>query len=150
MADSLYPDSDEHLHVVNATDPESELAGMGASKKPKTISRKSVAGKDKGKGGGSQPGGNGAVYVQEYLHGDVCDHEDVSESVIRRGGDITDGIVERSSTVRFLCGSKLEIVNVQEDETCHYILDVSVPGLCEHELFRPTMTKTQVVKCLPV
>ena len=97
----------------------------------------------------SHAGGNGAIYEQEYKFGEVCDHEDVAMSVIK-GGNILHGGVERSSTVRFMCGNRRELVDVKEDSTCHYILDVTVPELCHHELFRAEVTKTQVVKCLPV
>merc|ERR1711902_153348 len=96
-----------------------------------------------------QPGGNGAVYVQEYMHGDICDHEDVAESVIK-GGNIVHGSIERSSSVRFSCGKQWELIDIKEDSTCHYILDVTIPELCQHELFKAPVTKTQVVKCLPV
>lgn len=135
-----YPDEDEHLHVVNATGTNSEL-GVG---------RKGGAGKSGGNNNNNQQrGGNGAVYEQEYRHGDVCDHEDVAESVIK-GGNIVHGSVERSSTVQFSCGTKWELVDIKEDHTCHYILDVTVPELCQHPLFKAPVTKTQVVKCLPV
>lgn len=96
-----------------------------------------------------QRGGTGSMYIQEYSHGDVCDHEDVAESVIK-GGNVVHGAVERSSTVRFSCGKQLDLIDIKEDSTCHYILDVAVPELCEHALFKAPTTKTQVVKCLPV
>mmetsp|Transcript_29883 Transcript_29883/g.43509 ORF Transcript_29883/g.43509 Transcript_29883/m.43509 type:complete len:81 (-) Transcript_29883:265-507(-) len=57
--------------------------------------------------------------------------------------------VERATTVRFSCGKNYEILNVNEDSTCHYIFDVSVPDLCGHPLFKEPVIKTQVVKCLP-
>jgi|SaaInl74LU_5_DNA_1037368.scaffolds.fasta_scaffold24044_2 hypothetical protein len=139
-----YPSEDEHLHVVNVT-------GLSADM---DIGRRNKRGAlNIGNGGGNQnekgPGGNGAVFVQEYLHGDFCDHEDVAESVIK-GGNIVHGSVERSSTVRFSCGKSLEVVDIKEDSTCHYIIDVAVPALCNHPLFIAPITKTQVVKCLPV
>ena len=40
--------------------------------------------------GSKKAGGNGAGYEQEYRHGDVCDHEDVAELVIK-GGNIVHG-----------------------------------------------------------
>ena len=142
-----YPHTDEHLHVVNAT-------SSGPTNADLAIGRRKGPQNSGGSGGGmpkneKQPGGNGAVYIQEYDHGDVCDHEDVAESVIK-GGNVVHGSVERSSTVRFSCGKRWELVDIKEDSTCHYILDVTVPELCQHELFKAAVTKTQVVKCLPV
>lgn len=138
-----YPKEEEHLHVVNVT-------GLSADM---DIGRRNKRGVLNIGGGGNQnekgPGGNGAVFVQEYLHGDTCDHEDVAESVIK-GGNIVHGSIERSTTVRFSCGKALEIVDIKEDSTCHYIIDVAVPALCNHPLFMAPVTKTQVVKCLPV
>jgi len=143
-----YPPEDEHLHVFNATSGASSAAD-------KDIGNRKGSGQAKYRGGEGmptnkkQPGGNGAVYVQEYNHGDVCDHEDVAESVIK-GGNVVQGAVERSSTVRFSCGKHPELVDIKEDSTCHYILDVTLPELCQHALFQAPVTKTQVVKCLPV
>jgi hypothetical protein len=126
-----YPNEDEHLHV-------SAGAGRSSSSSFSTTGEKS-----------KHTGGNGAMYKQEYKFGEVCDHEDVALSVIK-GGSVLHGSVERSSTVRFMCGNRRELVDVKEDSTCHYILDVTLPELCHHELFRAEVTKTQVVKCLPV
>jgi len=132
-----YANEEERLHVVNPAggSPAVDL-GIGSGNKNER----------------QQPaaaGGNGAVYEQEYKHGDVCDHDDVALSVIK-GGNVLRGSVERSSTVRFMCGKRWELIDVKEDRTCHYLLDVMVPELCQHNLFRPPVTKTQVVKCLPV
>jgi len=127
-----YPDSDEYKHVFNATDGASSGAGKAASA-----------------GSKNARGGNGAFYVQEYMHGDVCDHADVAESVIK-GGNVVHGSVERASRVRFSCGKRWELIDIKEDSTCHYVLDVTVPELCQHALFKAPVTKTQVVKCLPV
>mmetsp|Transcript_946 Transcript_946/g.2260 ORF Transcript_946/g.2260 Transcript_946/m.2260 type:complete len:1135 (-) Transcript_946:63-3467(-) len=137
-----YPDDEEHLYVINATSSNIDLSIGGRN--PKAILENlNKQHNDQG------PGGNGAVYIQEYFHGDVCDHEDVAESVIK-GGNIVHGSVERSSTVRFSCGKTWDIVNIKEDKTCHYVLDVTVPELCEHPLFKAAVTQTQVVKCLPL
>ncbi len=68
-----------------------------------------------------------------------------------KGGSFLHASVERSSTVRFMCGNRRELVDdVKEDSTCHYISDVTVPELCHHELFWAEVTKKQVVECLPV
>mmetsp|Transcript_23960 Transcript_23960/g.43117 ORF Transcript_23960/g.43117 Transcript_23960/m.43117 type:complete len:418 (-) Transcript_23960:270-1523(-) len=137
-----YPDEEEHLHVVNAT--VSNKADWGVGHRMGRNLNSGGLGKNE-----KQPGGNGAVYVQEYSHGDNCDQEDVAESVIK-GGNVVHGSVERSTTVRFSCGKKSELMDIKEDSTCHYVLEVALPELCQHKLFRATTTKTQVVKCLPV
>jgi len=137
-----YPDEDEHLHVVNAT--VSNKADWGVGNRMGRNLHNGGLGKNE-----KQPGGNGAVYVQEYSHGDSCDQDDVAESVIK-GGNVVHGSVDRSTTVRFSCGKKSELMDIKEDSTCHYVLEVVVPELCEHRLFRATTTRTQVVKCLPV
>ncbi len=137
-----YPDDEEHLHVINATSSSIDLS-IGGRNPNSIFENFNKQNNDQG------PGGNGAVFVQVYFHGDVCDHEDVAESVIK-GGSIIHGSVERSSTVRFSCGKTWDIVNIKEDQTCHYVLDVTVPELCEHPLFKAAVTKTQVVKCLPL
>jgi len=94
--------------------------------------------------------GNGAYYEIEYTGGDVCDHEDVTGSAIVAGSTGTNGgIVERASTVRFYCGNEFGI-QVNEDHTCHYVVQLKVPGLCGHPLFRAPILKKQIMKCLPV
>jgi hypothetical protein len=138
-----YPNEEEHLHVLNVTGISADL-DIGRRNKRGALNIGNNANHD-GKG----PGGNGAVYIQEYMHGDVCDHEDVAESVIK-GGNVLHGSVERSTTVRFSCGKSLELVDIKEDSTCHYVIDVAVPALCYHPLFMAPVTRTQVVKCLPV
>jgi hypothetical protein len=91
--------------------------------------------------------GSGAYYAVEYTGGDVCDHPDVTDSVIVAG--LKGGIVERSSTVQFFCGEYFDIA-VNEDHTCHYIVRVKVPDLCYHPLFKAPVSRKQVMKCLPV
>lgn len=134
-----YPNEEEHLHVLNATDLPTEL-DLGrshlAARGGKSLNQK-VA------------GGNGAIFIQEWSHGDTCDHKDVAESVIK-GGNIVQGSIERSTTVRYSCGQKSKLMNINEDSTCHYVIDVSVPELCQHPLFKAPLIKTQVVKCLPL
>jgi len=92
--------------------------------------------------------GNGSYYYQEYTKGDVCDHEDVTDSAIK-AGEFGEGGIERATTVRYSCNSKLDI-SVKEDSTCHYIVEISVPTLCYHPLFKAPVEKKQVVKCLPL
>ena len=91
---------------------------------------------------------NGSFYSQEYTKGDVCDHEDVTDSAIK-AGEFGEGGIERATTVRYSCNSELDI-SVKEDSTCHYIVEISVPTLCYHPLFKAPVSKKQVVKCLPV
>lgn len=91
----------------------------------------------------------GAYYVQEYTHGDVCDHRDVTGAAIK-AGNVGEGGIERATTVRYFCGEKFEMRRVNEDSTCHYVVDISVPDLCEHKLFKAPVAKKQVIKCLPV
>lgn len=130
-----YPDEDEVNYVINATD-----SDMGPKKRKfgKPASSPSP-----------DAGGNGAVFVQEYLHGDVCEDPDVTDSVVKAGG-IVDGGIQRATTVRFSCGKNYELVKVNEDSTCHYVFDVTVPALCKHPLFKAPVVKTQVVKCLAI
>eukprot|EP00571_Detonula_confervacea_P000165 CAMPEP_0172327932 /NCGR_PEP_ID=MMETSP1058-20130122/60086_1 /TAXON_ID=83371 /ORGANISM="Detonula confervacea, Strain CCMP 353" /LENGTH=1275 /DNA_ID=CAMNT_0013045021 /DNA_START=549 /DNA_END=4376 /DNA_ORIENTATION=- len=138
---SDYPNADEYLHIVNATGSSADfVAGQRKGTNSHTQAQNT---------GSKKAGGNGAVYEQEYKHGDVCDHEDVAESVIK-GGNVVQGSVERATTVRFSCGKRWELIDANEDSTCHYVLDVTVPELCQHMLFKAAVTKTQVVKCLPV
>lgn len=90
--------------------------------------------------------GNGAYYEIEYRDGDVCGEdqsEDLDDSSPTKG-------VKRSSTVRFFCGSTMNLAKVVEDRTCHYTLDVTIPELCHHQYFKVAKVKTQVVKCLPM
>lgn len=146
-----YPNEDERLHVTNTAGRLSSAADSDGPARPSTGGDKK---RSKNTTGQQQPssshaGGNGAVYKQEYKFGELCDHEDVAMSVIK-GGNVLHGGVERSSTVRFMCGKRRELVDIKEDSTCHYILDVTVPELCHHALFRAEVTKTQVVKCLPL
>jgi Glucosidase II beta subunit-like protein len=99
-------------------------------------------------GGKSFGDGNGAYYQAEYTGGDVCDHSDVTDSAVVAGSTGSRGL-QRSSTARFYCGQRYD-VQVSEDHTCHYIVEVKVPELCRHPLFRAPVSKKQVMKCLPV
>jgi len=100
---------------------------------------------------GKVGGGNndGAYFVQEYAHGDICDESDVTDSTIK-GGNVIDGDIKRSTTVQFSCGPDLEIKRINEDSTCHYVLVLTIPELCGHQYFEIPRLKSQVVKCLPV
>jgi hypothetical protein len=128
-----YPAESEWKHVVNATE-DGIHGGLQPTKR-----------RQRSKGA---YGGNGAYYYQEYTAGDTCEGPDVTEAAIK-AGQVREGAVERASTVRYTCGPVMEM-NVKEDSTCHYIVDVSIPALCGHPLFKAPVSKQQVVKCLPV
>jgi Glucosidase II beta subunit-like protein len=104
-----------------------------------------------GSGGGKSWGeGSGAYYEVEYIGGDVCDHTDVTDAAIVAGSTVGSiGGVERASSVRFFCGESYDVA-VYEDSTCHYIVQVKVPALCQHRLFRAPSAKKQIIKCLPI
>jgi Glucosidase II beta subunit-like protein len=101
--------------------------------------------------------GNGAYYQVEYTGGDTCDTADVTDSAVVAGTKTAGGsssnkavfLLQRAASVRYHCGHTFD-VQVSEDTTCHYIVDVKVPGLCRHPLFRAPIAKKQVMKCLPV
>ena len=131
----------EWENVVNATTTKA-TSGSGKSKLLKILN------KEKSRITTTRAGGNGSVYSQEYTKGDVCDHEDVTDSAIK-AGEFGEGGIERATTVRYSCNSALDI-SVKEDSTCHYIVEISVPTLCYHPLFQAPVSKKQVVKCLPV
>eukprot|EP00978_Attheya_sp_CCMP212_P049336 scaffold651407_cov63-Attheya_sp.AAC.2 len=137
----VYLNEEEHNYVVNVT----ETTGNVHTGNAKLV-------KKKNSGTTAPPtlthGGNGAVYVQEYIFGDTCDQSDVTDSSIK-GGNVVDGGIERSTSVRFGCGNEFGLMNINEDSTCHYQLEVSVPDLCDNPLFKAPVIKTQVIKCLP-
>eukprot|EP00535_Pseudo-nitzschia_heimii_P001924 CAMPEP_0197176478 /NCGR_PEP_ID=MMETSP1423-20130617/2394_1 /TAXON_ID=476441 /ORGANISM="Pseudo-nitzschia heimii, Strain UNC1101" /LENGTH=675 /DNA_ID=CAMNT_0042625859 /DNA_START=11 /DNA_END=2038 /DNA_ORIENTATION=+ len=136
---------DDWKHVVNATTTTNAADSRGGSSSsfPSPVPSSAA-----GAPSASAAGGNGARYVQEYTGGDVCDHEDVTDSAVK-AGEFGEGKIERAVTVRYSCLEHLSIT-VKEDSTCHYIADVTLPTLCHHPLFRPPVSKKQVVKCLPV
>jgi hypothetical protein len=126
----------EWKNVVNAT--ENGLETSSNSQKSRSIKV----------GSPTSLGGNGAYYFQEYTKGDVCDDETVTDVAIK-AGEFGDGGIERATTVRYSCGVAIDMT-VKEDSTCHYIVDISVPTLCHHPLFKAPTSKKQVVKCLPM
>jgi len=128
-----YPREEEIYHVVNATESLGDGNYGGSSSQP-------AAGAHRG---------NGAFYKQEYTGGDVCDDTDVTDAAIK-AGNAGEDLIHRSTTVRFFCGQQLAIAGINEDSTCHYILEVTVPDLCYHPLFKAPTAKKQVMKCLPV
>jgi hypothetical protein len=127
-----YPKQDEWQHVVNATVPGGVLGGQS---------------KPRGRQLPTAYGGNGAYFFQEYPGGQTCEHPDVTEAAIK-ANKVGEGGIERAASVRYSCGNQFEM-NIKEDSTCHYIVDVTIPALCSHPLFKATVFKKQVVKCLP-
>lgn len=127
-------DGEEYKYVVNATSTTSSTS---------TTSTTNVA------VGTSWGEGNGAYYQVEYTGGDTCDTSDVTDSAIVAGTAGKTTMLRRAASVRYHCGSAFD-VQVSEDSTCHYIVDVKVPGLCRHPLFRAPISKRQIMKCLPV
>jgi hypothetical protein len=92
---------------------------------------------------------SGAYFEQEYTGGDVCDHSDITDAAIK-AGNLGEGGIERATTVRYFCGKDFFITRVTEDSSCHYLVHVTVPDLCDHPFFKTPVVKRQVVKCLPV
>jgi len=90
-------------------------------------------------------------YVENYIHGDVCDHTDVTEAAVT-GGNVAGGGIERSATMRYSCGAQRALLNINEDSTCHYMIDVSLPELCDNKLFKEEVLEEpeHVIKCVPV
>lgn len=126
--DEIYPSpswGDEWSIVVNSTDKHSSIDGSG----------------------GGAGVGVGTYYEVEYTGGDFCDTEDVKDSAIVAGA-IGSQRLARASSVRYFCGPYFAFT-VDEDSSCHYIVQVSVPDLCFHPLFREPVSKKQVIKCLP-
>jgi len=142
----LYEDEEEinHLETSNSVLHESNNVVQESF-----LTLNGFGGGDSETSSDSSNNGNGAVFVQEYTNGDVCEDSDVTEVAIK-GGNVVDGGIERSSTVRFSCGKRHELVRVNEDSTCHYVVDVTLPELCLHPLFKAEVVSGQVVKCLPV
>ena len=94
---------------------------------------------------------NGAkkpYFELEYTNGDICDDHDVRDAAIVAGNSGAKGLA-RSSSVRYGCGETYDIV-VNEDSTCHYVVNIAVPDLCRHPIFKTPVSKKQVFKCLPI
>jgi hypothetical protein len=125
----------EYKSVVNVTS-SSTNDGRGGNKNQKQQQQQR-----------SKNTGNGAYFVQEYTEGELCDHEDVTDSAIK-AGKTGEGGIYRASTIKYSCGTKM-YMNVKEDATCHYVVDVIVPALCDHPLFQAPTLKKEVIKCLP-
>jgi len=93
------------------------------------------------------PGNVYKYYEMEYKRGDTCAHTDEDESTLTNS--FPEGI-DRATAVRFSCGEKYELLNINEDSTCHYIMEITVPDLCNHPSFHVEVKEepVYVVKCL--
>lgn len=85
-------------------------------------------------------------YSQEYGGGDFCDVKNTR--VFLQNGYFQEKRLRRSTTVRFFCGNSKDITRVNEDSSCHYIIDITVPELCSHKYFRVPELSTQIIKCV--
>jgi hypothetical protein len=129
-----YGDEDEWKYVANTT----LSPGGGAI---------DAAGSSNAEGNGKEGSLTVAAYFSaEYTGGDVCDDSDVTDSAVKAGG-FSSHVIERASSVRYSCGPSFDIY-VKEDHTCHYIVEVSVPPLCDHPMFKAPVAKKRVVKCV--
>jgi hypothetical protein len=140
----------ESEHILGVYNPSNERAEIPDDEEWNLVVNVTTPGISRSGSGNLWGEGSGAYYEIEYTNGDVCDHTDVTDAAIVAGS--TSGIgggVERSSTVRFFCGEMYD-VTVHEDTTCHYIVQVKVPALCQHRLFRAPSAKKQLLKCLPI
>jgi Glucosidase II beta subunit-like protein len=140
----------ESEHILGVYDPSNERTDILDEEEWKLVVNVTTPGISSSGSGNLWGEGSGAYYEIEYTSGDVCDHTDVTDAAIVAGS--TSGIgggVERSSTVRFFCGEMYDVA-VHEDSTCHYIVQVKVPALCQHRLFRAPSAKKQLIKCLPI
>lgn len=90
----------------------------------------------------TQRGGNGAFFEMEYTDGEMCILEHATDD------DTFDAIV-RASSIRYSCGTAFSLT-VREDSTCHYVVEVTVPALCDHPLFKAAIKKKRVIKCLRI
>jgi len=93
---------------------------------------------------GLERGGNGSYLEVEYPKGELCLLEDAKASDTSRETNM-----ERSVSVRYSCALDFS-VSVQEDSTCHYVAEITLPPLCRHPLFRPLVQKQRSIKCLPI
>lgn len=93
-------------------------------------------------------GGKKPYFELEYTNGDICDDHDVRDAAIVAGNTGARGLA-RASSVRYSCGERYDIA-VNEDSTCHYVVNIVVPDLCRHPLFKTPVSKKQVFKCLPI
>jgi hypothetical protein len=80
-----------------------------------------------------------ASVLLDYSNGTACDLKDAT----------------RSSRVELICGAGLgyqiiAIIDIIEDSTCHYLFKVSVPSLCEIDIFAPIEKTVAVLDCIPM
>eukprot|EP00520_Triparma_pacifica_P006383 CAMPEP_0118646668 /NCGR_PEP_ID=MMETSP0785-20121206/8186_1 /TAXON_ID=91992 /ORGANISM="Bolidomonas pacifica, Strain CCMP 1866" /LENGTH=777 /DNA_ID=CAMNT_0006538691 /DNA_START=63 /DNA_END=2396 /DNA_ORIENTATION=+ len=78
----------------------------------------------------------GPFLEEEMTGGDLCVEEEVKKMK-----------VHRSATIKYFCGPKVQLINVEETRSCHYELSVTVPGLCNLKGWRRETDRTKAVKC---
>jgi hypothetical protein len=55
-----------------------------------------------------------------------------------------DAIIGVVQAVIVICIRTIEIIDIIEDSTCHYLIKVSVPALCHIEAFAPKSKKVYI------
>ncbi|KAL0033988.1 hypothetical protein WJX79_001529 [Trebouxia sp. C0005] len=83
---------------------------------------------------GSVSEANSGKYVKQlYTHGDACDLTGQT----------------RQTEVRYSCGEggQEAILSIKEPSTCHYVLTVAVPGLCQMPSFRQEAEPVTQIVC---
>lgn len=133
VASERFPKEDEIHHVLFPQGKRKDSMESGTEIQPSTP----ISGVDT------------PCFVQEYTQGDLCEGADVIDSAIK-GGEVGEGGIQRATTVRFFCGDTRELIRINEDHTCHYIVDISVPELCSHKYFEIPHIHKHAVKCMPV
>lgn len=86
---------------------------------------------------GSMGEANSGKYVKQlYTHGDACDLTGQT----------------RQTEVRYSCGEggQEAILSIKEPSTCHYVLNVAVPGLCQMSTFRQEAELVTQIVCKAV
>ncbi len=66
----------------------------------------------------------------EFVNGTVCDIDNKEGEYLKR-----------ATTLELSCGIVDEIIDVQEDKTCHYHVKVSLVSLCNYPDFKPIEKK---------
>ena len=132
-----FPDTEEWKYVVNTTSTSGGSSGndqSSSSSKMTSLNKRSK--------------GVAAYFTAEYTGGDECNDPDVTDAAIK-AGSVGGGHAERACSIHYSCGSGYNIY-VNEDSTCHYVVEITVPELCDHPFFKAPVAKKRVVKCLPV
>jgi len=78
----------------------------------------------------------GPYLMEKITGGDSCIEEEVAKME-----------VNRTATIKYYCGAKVQLINVEETRSCHYELSVTVPGLCNREGWRREKERKRIIKC---